>query len=202
MKTVSVIGHGQIGSALVRGVGDLETWQIGRVLTRRVVPGLAAHTTDAQGFLAHPADLIIDTAGPEALRDLGPKALAVAPLWSVGAVAMADADVRARIASVAGASGHALRLFACGMANMPLQARQLHITMRGPEIEAPWTGPLSQAVDRWPDRLNTAVAAALNGPGLEATMLTMESGGPGAPHEIEVEARGTASRGSAPSAST
>lgn len=190
MKTVSVIGHGQIGSALVRGIGDLEMWQIGRVLTRRPLPGLAAHTTDLEAFLAHPADLIIDTAGPDALRDVGPRALFEAPLWSVGAVAMANSGFRVRVASVSKASGHTLRLFACGMANMPLLARKLRITMRGPEIEVPWTGPLSQAINRWPDRLNTAVATALSGPGLQATMLTMESGSPGTPHEIKVAAEG------------
>ena len=188
MRTVSVIGYGQIGSALVRGIADLDACQLGRVLTRHPVPRLAAHTTDVDAFLAHPADLIIDAAGPDILRALGPRALACAPVWSVGAVAMAESDFRTQIASVSQQSGHHLRLFACGMANMPLRARAMSITMRGPEIKEAWTGPLSRAVARWPDRLNTAVAAALNGPGLDATVLTMENDGPDAPHEIGITA--------------
>ncbi|MEW9919791.1 hypothetical protein AB2B41_09260 [Marimonas sp. MJW-29] len=190
MKTVSVIGYGEIGSALVQRISDLDGWRLGRVLTRHPVPGLPGHTTEAEAFLGHRADLIIDSAGPDALRDFGPGALSLAPFWSVGAVAMADAAFHARIATVSAQSGHPLRLFACGMANMPLQARKLEITMRGPEIEEPWTGTLSRAVVRWPDRLNTAVAMALNGPGLEATVLTMESGGVDTPHEIDVRAEG------------
>lgn len=190
MKTVSVIGRGEIGGALVRGIADLKAWQVGRVLTRRPVPDLAAQTQDVEVFLAHPADLIIDAAGPEALRVLGPRALARAPVWSVGAVAMAEPAFQRRIAAVSKESGHHLRLFACGMANMPLTARRLQITMRAPEIETSWTGPLSQAVASFPDRLNTAVAAALNGPGLEATTLCMQAAGAEAPHEIEIEAEG------------
>nr|WP_281403122.1 aspartate dehydrogenase domain-containing protein [Sulfitobacter aestuariivivens] len=60
--------------------------------------------------------------------------------------------------------------------------------MRSAEIEASWTGPLSQAVARWPDMLNSAVAVALNGPGLEATVLSMQAGGTNGVHEIEIEA--------------
>lgn len=81
-----------------------------------------------------------------------------------------------------------MRLFACGMANMPLPVQRLQITMRGAELEQDWNGPLSHAVARWPDKLNTAVAAALNGPGLKATELTMEKGDPDALHEIVVTA--------------
>lgn len=183
-----MIGHGKIGGALVHGIAGLKAWQLGRVLTRRPVPDLVGQTQDVDVFLAHPACLIIDAAGPDALRALGPKALDRAPVWSVGAVSMAAPEFQARIASVSKQSGHHLRLFACGMANMPLTAQRLCITMRAPEIEASWTGPLSQAVAYWPDRLNTAVATALNGPGLDATTLRMQAGGADAPHEIEVEA--------------
>lgn len=190
MKTVSVIGYGEIGRTLVRGIAGMDGWQLGRILTRRSVPDLALHTLDVEEFLAHPAHLIVDAAGPNILRVIGPKALACAPLWSLGAVAMAEPTFRARVTSASRQSGHHLRLFACGMGNMPLSARRMWITMRSPEIKETWTGPLSQAVARWPDRLNTAVAAALNGPGLDATELTMESGDPNAPHEIDLVAEG------------
>lgn len=188
MKTVSVIGYGQIGGALVRGIADLDGWQLGQVLTRHLVPDLANHTLDLESFLAHPANLIVDAAGHDVLRAVGPRALACAPVWSVGAVAMAEPAFRARVASASRQSGHHLRLFACGMGNMPLSARRLWITMRGPVIKETWTGPLSHAIARWPDQLNTAVAAALNGPGLDATELTLQSGHPDAPHEIAIVA--------------
>lgn len=174
----------------MRGIANLEAWRLGRVLTRRWVPDLEGQTQDGNAFFAFPADLIIDAAGPDVLRTLGPRALANAPVWSVGAVAMAAPDFQARVAAVSERSGHRLRLFACGMANMPLTARHLRITVLAPDIEAPWTGPLSQAVVRWPDKLNTAVAAALNGPGLAATMLSMQAGHADGTQEIEVEAEG------------
>ncbi|MEX0281579.1 MAG: aspartate dehydrogenase domain-containing protein, partial [Arenibacterium sp.] len=64
----------------------------------------------------------------------------------------------------------------------------LRITMRGPEITEAWNGSLRYAIERWPNQLNTAVAAALNGPGLDATELIMEHSSPGIPHEIALEA--------------
>jgi aspartate dehydrogenase len=188
VKTISIIGYGQIGSAMVRGLAKLASCRLGRILTRHPLPDLATQTQDVDAFLSHPADLIIDTAGPEALRTLGPRALACAPVWSVGAVAMAEPLFRARVASVSQQSGNHLRLFACGMSNMPLSATRMQITMRAGEIEEHWRGPLSHAVSRWPDRLNTAVAAALNGPGLEATELVMEPGSPDAAHQIDLVA--------------
>ena len=190
MRTVSIIGYGQIGRAVVEGIGDSEGWRLGRVLTRKPVPELACHTNDPEVFFARRADLIIEAAGPGALRALGVKALAAAPLWSVGAVAMADAVFREQVEAVAQKSGYQLRLFACGMADMPLVARRLRITMRGPEIDSSWAGKLSEAVERWPDHLNTAVATALNGPGIAATELVMEGGGPETAHEINIEAEG------------
>ena len=60
MRTVSVIGYGHIGSALVAGIADVQGWQLGRVLTRRPVPGLSTQTQDPGAFLAHPSDLIIE----------------------------------------------------------------------------------------------------------------------------------------------
>lgn len=187
MKTVSIIGQGCIGRAFAEGLGGVDGWRIGRVLTRRPRPGVAMATTDPKVFLSRPADLIVDAAGPEALRALGARALAVAPVWSVGAVAMADPDGRAQMAAASRQSGHGLRLFACGMADMPLVADEMRITMRAPEITESWEGKLSDAVARWPDRLNTAVAVALNGPGLAATTLRMRQGAPGTPHRIELE---------------
>ena len=190
MKRVSIIGYGGIGAALVRGLANIEGWQLGQVMTRHAVADMAAHTSDIEGFLACPADLIIDAAGPEALRSLGSRALTHAPVWSVGAVALADPAFRAHITEVSRVSNHKLRLFACGMAGMPLDARTLRLTMRGPEITNGWTGSLYEAVALWPDRLNTAVACALQGPGIEATDLVMERAEPGAPNEIELTAQG------------
>ncbi|MEX0285961.1 MAG: hypothetical protein AB3N23_15245 [Paracoccaceae bacterium] len=190
MKRLSLIGYGRIGGDVLRGLAEMDGYTCGAVLTRRPVSDLPQNTTDVAAFLKQPCDLIIETAGPEALRALGPQALAAAPVWSVGGLALADAGFRGRMAQLSATSGHRLRLFACGMANMPLRAETLDIVMRRDGMGPTWSGRLTDAVAIWPNDLNTAVAAALAGPGVEATHLTMEDSGRGGPHEIRLDACG------------
>lgn len=188
MKKLSLIGHGGIGSALATGIVDLPDWLLGKVLTRHRPSSQPASTTDPTTFLSHPADLIIEAAGPGALREHGVAALAHAPIWTVGAAALADPAFRAEIEATSARSGHKLRLFACGLAGMPLEAERLSLTMRRPGLGAGWSGPLAEAVALFPNELNTAVAAALAGPGIEATQVRLEDSGAGGAHEILLEA--------------
>ena len=57
-QTVSVIGAGRIGGAVIRHVEETPGLRLGRVLTRSGTPD----TADPAAFLATPADIIIDTA--------------------------------------------------------------------------------------------------------------------------------------------
>lgn len=187
MKSVSVIGHGRIGRTVVQGIERLADLQVVAVLTRTPIDGLTGNTTTADQFFSQSVDLIIDAAGPGALRQFGLEALSRAPVWSVGAVALADVTFRREMEQIRSKTGHELRLFANGMAWEELPANSLRITMRRPGFGGPWCGPLADAVARFPDDLNTAVAAALCGPGLEHTRLNLEDSGSGGIHQIRIE---------------
>ncbi|HPE26109.1 MAG TPA: DUF108 domain-containing protein [Albidovulum sp.] len=184
-RTVSVIGAGRIGRAVIDFVGRAPGLRLGRVLSRSGLPD----TADADAFFTAPADLIIDTAGPGALRAFGPRALGCTDLWTVGAAALADDALRAGMEAAAVRAGHALTLFTPWFAGighgLPHEVRGLHIRAERPGIGAPWSGALADAVLQFPDDLNSAVAAALCGPGIAATTVEMSDSGPGGAHRIE-----------------
>ncbi|GIX14054.1 MAG: hypothetical protein KatS3mg118_2013 [Paracoccaceae bacterium] len=187
MPVVSLIGHGAIGRAVA---ADLPPgWRLGAVLTRTPGPG---RMTDPARFLALPCDLIIEAAGPGALRAHGAAALAVAPVWSVGAAALADPALRAALARAAARSGHRLRLFANGIAGVLPAARALTVTMRRPGLGPRRCGTLAELLAAFPDDLNSATAAALAGPGIDRTRVVLEDSGPGGAHEIRAEGRSEA----------
>jgi hypothetical protein len=89
------------------------------------------------------------------------------------------------------AAGHRLRLFTGWIAGPALSTMpaRLHIRQIAPNLgPAPgvlFDGPLAQAAERFPDHLNTATAAALTGPGIAATTITLTSAEPGGPHGID-----------------
>ena len=97
MRPVNLIGRGRIGAAVASWLkaSDSHVLQsvIGRTGTWRSAP------------------LTIDAAGPQALRVHGEDLLADGDLWSVGAAALIDDDLRGRLAEVAGRTGHEVRLF-------------------------------------------------------------------------------------------
>ncbi|MCV2868930.1 DUF108 domain-containing protein [Defluviimonas sp. WL0002] len=184
-RTISIIGAGRIGLAVIGYVRATPGLALGRVLTRGGLPD----TGDPRTFFDTPADLVIDTAGPEALRAFGPVALARAELWTVGAAALADPLFRADIERAAARGGTAIRLFSPWFAGVghgaPGNARGLHVRAERPGIGKGWSGPLSDAVSLFPDDLNSAVAAALCGPGIQATTVELADSGPNGAHRIE-----------------
>ncbi|WP_428928728.1 aspartate dehydrogenase domain-containing protein [Marinibacterium sp. SX1] len=181
---VAVIGHGRIGRQVLAHLDAAPGLIPGRVLTRSGRPD----TGDADDFLSTPCDLILDTAGPGALRAHGAACLAHAPVWSVGAAALVDDSLRDRLAGVARTHGHGLRLFGpwvAGVAQVPPGlATGLVLRISRPGSGAEFAGPLRAAAAAFPDELNFAVAAALCGPGLEATRVEMTDG-----PEHRIEAR-------------
>lgn len=138
------------------------------------------------------APLTIDTAGPGALVAFGARLLERGEVWSVGAAALLDPDLRARLAEVARRHGTRLRLFTpwiSGPALCPPEVpARLHVTQSAPGLGGVrgllFRGPLDQAARRYPDHLNTATAAALTGPGIAATTVALHGGPPGTPHLI------------------
>lgn len=179
--TVSVIGAGRIGGAVIACLKGAPGFRLGRVLTR-------SGGADPASFLATPADIIIDAAGPEALRSLGADCLRTADLWTVGAAALIDDALHARLEATARAAGTRLRLFApwgAGLVQLPAgQATGLTLRISRPGSGATFCGPLRAAAARFPDELNFAMAAALCGPGVEATQVEMRDG---APHRLQAE---------------
>lgn len=178
MQTVALIGRGRIGA----GVAD---WL-------RAAPGYALAGVIGRGDALPAAALAIDTAGPAALRQHGEAALAQGDLWTVGAAALADPALRARLEAVAGRTGHRLRLFTGWITGPALcppgSPARLEITQSAPRLgPAPgeiFHGPLTEAARQFPDHLNTATAAALCGPGMDATTIRLVSSADGGPHVI------------------
>lgn len=185
MVPVILIGRGRIGGPVADWTLRSGRYRLAAVLGR-----------DAEVVPAAP--LAIETAGPGALRRFGPQLLAQGDLWSVGAVALADPGFRAEMAAVAAASGFVLRLFTGWIGGVNLlvagAAARLHIVQTSPGL-APqpgkvFSGPLAEALERFPDHLNTACAAALAGPGIEATTVELVASAPGGAHGIEARLEG------------
>jgi aspartate dehydrogenase len=179
MADIVLVGAGRIGGAVARWIAASPRHRLAGVIGR-------AGTTWPDATLA------IDAAGPAALRRLGPRLLERGDLWTVGAAALADPGFRAEMAAAARQSGHVLRLFTGWIAGPALAPRDsdatLHILQAAPGLGAApgvlFRGPLAEAVQRFPDHLNTACAAALTGPGIEATTVELVSSPPGGPHVI------------------
>jgi predicted dinucleotide-utilizing enzyme len=113
-------------------------------------------------------------------------------LWTVGASALLDDALRDSLLAIAGERGHRLRLFTGWIAGpslcRPGTPARLSITQSAPRLaDRPglvFRGPLAEAGSLFPDHLNTATAAALCGPGIAATRITLRSTPDGAPHRI------------------
>jgi aspartate dehydrogenase len=177
-RPVNLIGHGRIGGAVAGWLEGSDSHVLQSVIGRT--------------GQWRPAPLTIDAAGPQALRDHGEALLAEGDVWSVGAAALIDDDLRGRLAKVAGHSGHELRLFTgwiSGPTLAPAGANaRLHIEQQAPRLgPVPgllFSGSLREAAAHYPDHLNTATAAALAGPGINATTIALHCSEEGGPHII------------------
>lgn len=178
MRPVNLIGRGRIGAAVAGWLEDSD---------RHVLQSVIGRTGAWRA-----APLTIDAAGPQALRAYGEALLWEGDLWSVGAAALIDDDLRGRLAETAVRSGHELRLFTGWIAGPTLAPAganaRLHIEQQAPRLgPAPgllFSGSLREAAARFPDHLNTATAAALAGPGIDATTIALHCSEDGGPHII------------------
>ncbi|MFX6201753.1 hypothetical protein ABTF50_20350, partial [Acinetobacter baumannii] len=75
-KRINVIGAGRIGRPVLAYLRTAPAWRLGLCLVRDASrAGEPEATADPERFFAEPADLIIEAAGPEALRLHGARAL-------------------------------------------------------------------------------------------------------------------------------
>lgn len=179
MTAVNLIGRGRIGAGVAAWLAGAPGYKVQAVAGRGDAP-------------PPPAPLTIDTAGPAVLRAQGERLLTQGDLWTVGAAALIDPALRARLAAAAARAGTELRLFTgwvTGPALCPAGAgASLHIEQSAPGLAAEpgpiFSGPLAQAAELFSDHLNTATAAALCGPGIEATTIALSCTEDGGPHVI------------------
>lgn len=175
---VALIGSGRIGGAVAAWLAAAPDYRLAAVIGRTGPAPLAR--------------LTIDCAGPAALRARGACALEAGELWTVGAAALIDADLRAALLAIARRTGHRLRLFTPWIAGPTLcppgTPGRLHVAQWGPGLAATpgllFEGSLVEAAARHPDHLNTATAAALTGPGIAATTVSLHATEPGGAHRI------------------
>ena len=123
-RPVNLIGRGRIGAAVAGWLKGSDS---------HVLQSVIGRTGEWR-----PAPLTIDAAGPQALRAHGEALLSQGDLWSVGAAALIDDDLRVRLAEVAGRTGHELRLFTGWIAGPTLAPAganaRLHIEQQAPRL--------------------------------------------------------------------
>lgn len=201
-RSVGIIGCGLIAQPVIRELvrGRLDGWKLEAVLARspRRVQG-----TDVLGaaeqFFAHSFDLIIDAAGPDALRAHGRKALTTAELWSVSGTALANETLRLDLESVGAEHEHRLRLLPGaisgldGVSTMSIAhdsqvSATIDLVPSGDTTEVVFIGSAAEAADRFPHHVNVVVATALAGLGLERTEVTVRQPAADQPHTLSIEA--------------
>ena len=201
-RRFALIGGGKIGSAVVAAwqAGGLAGWDLASVLVRTQAPAdWPWATTDTGRFFGSRPDVIVDCAGPQALTTHAERALAVAEVWTVSAVALADAAFYGRVCEIASKSGHRMRVLAGAMAGLdgvaatavdPHATLQLDIDLPpGPgEPALVFSGSVCDAASRYPNHVNVAVAAALAGPGPDATQIRVHHPGPAAHFRLGLKA--------------
>ena len=202
VRRLGLIGCGGIAMPVIEAwrSGGLPGWEIAGVLARhaRTIGPLQA-TDVADAFFALPLDLVIDTAGPQALAAHGVRALAVADVWTVGAAALADAALLRALEHAGRQAGHRLRVMPGAIAGLdgvamaavdPLAVLQLDIDLM-PSAQSPgrvFSGSVREAAVRFPHHVNVAVAAALAGPGLDASRIDVHQPGAVPVHRLGLTA--------------
>ncbi len=177
---VSVIGNGGIGRPIIAYLRSCSDYGLGAVLTR------SGRMADTDAFFETAADIVIDSAGPEALRRFGPQILEQSEVWTVSASALADPDFHGRMLEASATNGHRLRLFSDWFAvadhSVPGYKATVHFHAARPGLASEpgvvFEGPLRDAARIYPNEVNSVVAAALCGPGIDrATIELISSGG-------------------------
>ena len=198
MKRIGVIGRGRIASSVIGAIRVGADWQLAGVLTRGPTHGLEMHE---ERFFETQYDLIIEAAGPGAMREYAVKALTMAELWVVSGSALVDDTFRQSLENVALSTGHRLRLLsgavagldgiaahaAGGVSRLEIINQRHGLSSKAGTV---FSGSLRQAAELYPNEVNAAVAAALAGPGIDATSITLIDPGPGGEHRLSLKSDG------------
>ncbi len=183
MKKVGIIGSGRIGSPVIAALeaGEAGDYQLEAVLNRSGESSSRTRpVTDADSFFAREMDLIIETAGGEALASYGERALASADVWTVSAAALANADLFSRLENAGSTSGHRLRVLCGAIAGLdglsslaldPKARVECFVDVMPSEEgrKTLFSGTAREAALNFPESTNVAAASALAGAGLDST---------------------------------
>ena len=224
MIRVGLIGFGAIGRALWAALAEGRAGDAvcPSVLVRspRVEAGVPL-TADADAFFAERLDAVVECAGHEAVRQHGPRALAMGADLVVTAIgALVDDALRARLEAAAAAAGRRLIIPSAGIGALDMLGAaavgglsRVRVTVRKDPaswkgtaaeavcdldaLEGPvvlYEGPVREGARRYPANVNISAAAALAGIGLDRTELCIIADPAIATHVVELEAEGAFGR--------
>lgn len=184
-RRIGLIGAGSIARSVVAEMAlhRVGGWEVCAVLARRPGPreGLPVAVVDRiDDLLAARPDLIIDLAGPGALRQHGEAALAAADVWSISGMGLREPAFVRSLEAIGRASGHRLRLLPGAIGGLDAVSiialdPQARVAMDA-RPEEPRSGPPSfegtaaEAVARFHD-MNILAAVSFAGIGLERTRI-------------------------------
>lgn len=196
------MGAGRIASPVIAFLRRDAHFALECVLARQARSDLDyPYATAANDFFARRFDLIIEAAGPEALRAHGVAALRSADVWSVSAGALVDDEFRRRLEATGVERGHRLRLVsgsASGLDGASAIAAsapdvRLNLFAARPGLAgmpgAAFAGPLRDAARAYPNDVNFAVAAAIAAGGIDNAIIELRDTGIGGAHELGFQAR-------------
>jgi len=205
-KRLGLIGCGRIGAPVLAAcqAQQLAGWAVCSVLVRGPEAGRGSlFTNDLGAFLATRPELVVEVAGPPALASVGEHVLRCAALWTTSGAALADEALLRRLQDAGRESGHRLRVLSGAFAGLDGVAAAtaapgstLHLLIEllpGPApAEHRFSGSVREAARRFPNAVNVAVAAALAGPGLDATHIEVLHPGPVARNRLVLHAQSAA----------
>jgi aspartate dehydrogenase len=184
VKRVGLVGCGGIGRPVARALlaGKAGAHSLGALLARspRELDGFPV-TADTGKFLEAGHDLIIETGGPDAFRALVPAALERCEVWAVSPIPLADAALEREVRRITASTGHALRITPGALAAFDgiatamaggLERLDVFIDLGAGDASEPellFEGTAREVGLRFPEGVNVVIAAALAGPGLDAT---------------------------------
>ena len=184
MRRVGLIGCGGIGRPVARALlaGTAGAHSLAALLARsaRKLDRFEV-TADAQAFLAGGHDLVVETGGPAAFRALVPAALERSEVWAVSPIPLADPALEREVRRIASSTGHALRIAPGALAAFDgiatamaggLEALDVFVDLGPGDAATPellFEGTAREVGQRFSEGVNVAIAAALAGPGLDAT---------------------------------
>ncbi len=205
-RRLGLVGRGRIGGPVLAAwrAGQLPGWEVCSVLARRADEGREPlFTTDLGAFLATRPELVVEVAGPPALAEVGEHVLRCAELWSTSGAALADEALLRKLEVAGREHGHRLRMLSGAFAGLDGVAaaaaaagNTLHLVIELPPGPAPaehrFSGSVREAARRFPNAVNVAVAAALAGPGLDATSIEVLHPGPVARNRLVLQGQSAA----------